>query len=271
MAFFDTHCHLAFMKNPVACMRAAHDDGSMIASVTVTPWEFSTFCRSLHDKELVSVYQGLGIHPWWVPADAALCTDLFRHFEKELPRADFIGEVGLDFSDRWIDRRENQLRVFNHILALCAQKGMPLSLHCVRAYDEMLACLEGVGKAKGCRPIFHWFSGTSDQLQRALALGCWFSVGKRMLNTKRGRAYVRAIPLERLLLETDSPPCKVECDSSEQASEEGMPIIPQVPYTYESLVSLWRETGEVLSDLLDCDQQELEYQLYNNAQQVFGH
>ena len=53
--------------------------------------------------------------------------------------------------------------------------------------------------------IFHWFSGTSDELVRARAAGCYFSVNERMLASKRGREYTRQIPLDRLLLETDAP------------------------------------------------------------------
>ena len=53
--------------------------------------------------------------------------------------------------------------------------------------------------------IFHWFTGTSDELARARQRGCHFSINEHMLKTKRGREYARQIPLERLLLETDAP------------------------------------------------------------------
>ena len=66
--------------------------------------------------------------------------------------------------------------------------------------------LERTGCAESCACVLHWFSGTSDELQRAIKLGFLFSVNPRMPATKRGRAYVRAIPADRLLLETDLPP-----------------------------------------------------------------
>lgn len=53
--------------------------------------------------------------------------------------------------------------------------------------------------------IFHWFSGASDDLHRAIKLGCFFSVGPRMLASRRGREYARQIPVSQLLLETDMP------------------------------------------------------------------
>ena len=50
-----------------------------------------------------------------------------------------------------------------------------------------------------------WFSGASDDLHRAIKLGCFFSVGPRMLASRRGREYARQIPVSQLLLETDMP------------------------------------------------------------------
>ena len=80
-----------------------------------------------------------------------------------------------------------------------------ISLHAVRSADVVLDLLERTGASEQCSCIFHWFSGTSDELNRAIGMGCWFSVGTRMLASKRGRAYARAIPTPRLLVETDLP------------------------------------------------------------------
>ncbi len=57
-----------------------------------------------------------------------------------------------------------------------------------------------------CAVIFHWFSGSGDELVRAREDGCFFSVNEMMLKTRRGRAYANQIPADRLLLETDAPP-----------------------------------------------------------------
>ena len=53
--------------------------------------------------------------------------------------------------------------------------------------------------------IFHWFSGTGEDLTRARRLGCYFSINERMLQSRRGRAYATQIKEEHLLLETDFP------------------------------------------------------------------
>ena len=81
-----------------------------------------------------------------------------------------------------------------------------LSIHSVRAADLALGALERMGALASCNCIFHWFSGTSDELHRAVKAGCWFSINEMMLRTRRGREYARQLPANRLLLETDLPP-----------------------------------------------------------------
>lgn len=56
-----------------------------------------------------------------------------------------------------------------------------------------------------CIPIIHWFSGSSNELQRAIKHGCWFSIGEMSLKTKRGREYAKVYPKDKLLTETDLP------------------------------------------------------------------
>lgn len=53
--------------------------------------------------------------------------------------------------------------------------------------------------------ILHWFSGSRRELERASALGCWFSVGPAMIRSQRGRDLLGAMPRERVLTETDGP------------------------------------------------------------------
>ncbi|GAB7547482.1 TatD family hydrolase [Cupriavidus sp. 8B] len=53
------------------------------------------------------------------------------------------------------------------------------------------------------KPILHWFSGTAKELQRAVEMGCWFSVGPAMVAGAKGRDLVSRMPIEKLLPETD--------------------------------------------------------------------
>ena len=69
----------------------------------------------------------------------------------------------------------------------------------------MLDVLERTGASERCRCVLHWFAGSSDELWRAVRLGCRFSLGERSLATRRGREYARILPADRLLTETDLP------------------------------------------------------------------
>lgn len=201
---FDLHCHLDFAEDPAALANnlAALDIGCL--SVTVTPAGYEHAARELGACGNVRV--GLGLHPWRVEADEAGEATLER-FESQVEGTRFIGEVGLDFGLKHEATREVQVVAFDRIAAACAARGgKVLSIHAVRSASVVLDILERQGALDGNTCIFHWFSGTSDELQRAIKQGCFFSVGERMLATKRGRAYAQAIPLERLLLETDLPP-----------------------------------------------------------------
>lgn len=79
-------------------------------------------------------------------------------------------------------------------------------MHAVRSAGTALDVLERTGAAESCRCVLHWFSGSSDELWRAVRLGCLFSLGERALATRRGREYARVLPEKRLLTETDLPP-----------------------------------------------------------------
>jgi TatD DNase family protein len=78
-----------------------------------------------------------------------------------------------------------------------------MSIHSRGAPSAVLDALERQ-RTSGV-PILHWFSGTKTELARADALGCWFSVGPAMLRSRKGRELAAAMPVDRMLTETDAP------------------------------------------------------------------
>lgn len=64
---------------------------------------------------------------------------------------------------------------------------------------------EDVQSAVAGTPILHWFSGTQGELERAIRLGCWFSIGPAMLAGNKGKQLACAMPRDRVLTETDGP------------------------------------------------------------------
>lgn len=221
---YDMHCHLGFTPSPSLTAADADQRDIGAFSCTVTPEEFEALAPQLADSPNVCV--GLGAHPWWI-ADGRIDSAQLDAFCALAPSSPFIGEIGLDFAGPrdTPESRQQQNAAFACILAAC-NEAVPqksdatatqepslssvcppklISIHAVNASAEVLDALEAAGTFDRHQVIFHWFSGSSDDLQRALRAGCFFSVGPRMLASRRGREYTRQIPLDRLLLETDMP------------------------------------------------------------------
>ena len=240
--WYDMHCHLGFAPESAATAAAGADAGIRALACTVSPAEYEQLQPAL--AAVPTVATGLGAHPWWI-ADGRVDEAALARFCALAPTTRFIGEIGLDFAGPrdTAESRAVQTAALERILAACdsaPSDGAPagpssgdaaaltgaarpiaaatdttapstpsapklISLHAVNATAAVLDRLEAAGTPARHRCLFHWFSGTSDDLGRALGLGCFFSVGPRMLASRRGREYARQIPLDRLLLETDMP------------------------------------------------------------------
>ena len=204
-----------------------------------------------------NIIAGVGLHPWWI-ADGrcgAAEVDLLCELAT---RERFISEVGLDFSSRFAGTEGIQTQTFERLCQALSQNplaGRVLSIHAVRAAGATLDILESSGLLKDApnspAAIFHWFSGTSDELVRARGAGCYFSVNERMLATKRGREYARQIPLDRLLLETDAP------------TEENEDTTAQL--LVESLTSV----SKSIATLKNCDARRIESVVLANSRSIF--
>lgn len=221
-------------------------------------------CRAAAPSQLAVDFPfiklAVGLHPWWVPADKGCLAEELRAFDGTLSETSYVGEVGLDFSKRRIATRDAQLCAFRHIAGACAKEGgKVLSIHCVKAYDDALSILISSGCLASCTCIFHWFSGSFPQLAQAVDAGCFFSVSARMLETKKGREYAKAIPLQKLLLETDAP-----------AAVDPEREHPSIAYSYDQMRRQLAETLQLLARIRDIGEAELAAIVQQNAREVFS-
>ena len=203
----DTHCHLDFAGNAVELAAAYAACGGALSG-TCDPRDFERV-RSKLVPCAPHVRVGLGLHPWWV-ADGTCGEGEIALFERLAPTAPLISEVGLDFQPRRESTRNKQIEAFERVCVASTRPSAEfprriMSIHSSGAAMCTLDVLDRTGCLDACTCIFHWFSGSQEELTRAIESGCLFSVNERMLKTKRGRAYVRAIPEGRLLIETDFP------------------------------------------------------------------
>jgi TatD DNase family protein len=154
------------------------------------------------------------LHPQLVAERAAEI--LF--WEKLLPETRYVGEVGLDAGPRFFRSFDAQKRVFRIVLERCAEAGGKiLTVHSVRSATVVLDMIEAHLPSDRGKVVLHWFTGSLREARRAAALGCYFSVNAEMARTERGRVLLAALPLDRLLTETDGPFTQVSGRPAEPA------------------------------------------------------
>ena len=196
----DTHFHLDLMENMQALIREFRNSDVGVIAVGTTPKAFERekqFCFGVDNIRV-----GLGFHPQLV-AERESEIDLFLGLVKN---SRYIGEIGLDFNTDYNVSKEQQLSCFRRIAKACANEGNKvLSIHSVKAAGAVIDELERAGAFQNNICVFHWFTGTAAERKRAIEAGAWFSINPRMLKTKSGQETIKAIPGDRLLLETDAP------------------------------------------------------------------
>ncbi|WP_174449437.1 TatD family hydrolase [Azospirillum baldaniorum] len=125
-------------------------------------------------------------------------------FDALLRETRYVGEVGLNGSPECKPHWRELISAFDHILAASARAGgHVLALQSRRTTAEILGALAwqpGAGT-----PVLHRFFGTKAELQRAIGMSCWLSVGPAMVTGKRGRDQLTAMPRGRVLTETEGP------------------------------------------------------------------
>lgn len=194
----DFHCHVDLYPNPVSVLDQAETKGVYLLAITTTPLAWDGMIALVGKRKRMNIAAGL--HPELVGERFSELSLL----ERLLPRTKYVGEVGLDGSPKSRGSFQKQDEVFRRVLQECLRLGgRVISIHSRGAASGVLDALAshaGVGI-----PILHWFSGTQKELERAINLGCWFSVGPAMLASVKGRHLAEAMPLDRILTETDAP------------------------------------------------------------------
>jgi len=224
----DLHCHLDLYPDALKLLPEVVKRNQFTLVVTTSPRAWVATSRVFAGYENVKV--ALGLHPE-IAERKANERDLLL---SNVAQAPFIGEVGLDGSPRCRPSLPLQRAILEAVIAECGrQGGRIISLHSRGATTEVLDVLEKYPSAG--KPILHWFSGTSRELQRAIELGCWFSVGPAMLSGAKGRELLSKMPTDRVLPETDGPFATVN-------------KAPLMPWQAKDIVGLLAETWRESED-----------------------
>lgn len=229
----DFHCHLDLYPDHTAAITAAEASSIYTLAVTTTPKAWP------RNRDLTQatrfVHAALGLHPQLV-ADRA---HELPEWERYLPEARFVGEVGLDAGPRFFPSFDNQKRVFRTILERCAEAGdKVLTVHSVRSATAVLDMIETYLPQDRGKVVLHWFTGSRSEARRAITLGCYFSVNAQMAGSERGRVLIANLPLGRVLTETDGPFTNIQ----------GRPARPtDAHFAVEVIASILRVAPEAVS------------------------
>jgi TatD DNase family protein len=151
------------------------------------------------------IYAAAGIHPH----EAKQATDAhYDELERIAPHPRLIawGEIGLDYHYDH-SPRDVQAKVFRHQLSQARAAGKPIIIHCREAWPDCLDILDQDWQSSGLGGIFHCFMGTRDEARRGMDMGFMISFAGNVTYPKAQnlRDVAKDIPLDHLLVETDSP------------------------------------------------------------------
>ena len=149
------------------------------------------------------VYAAVGVHPEdcadWKDGDVEELRTLAAH-----PKVVAIGEIGLDYYWKENPPRELQQRVFRAQLALGLELGLPVIVHDREAHGD---CMDIVREFPDVHGVFHCFSGSAEMAKELVRLGWMISFTGVLTypNARKAVEAAQAVPLDRIMIETDSP------------------------------------------------------------------
>jgi len=199
----DTHCHLDMLEDldgALERMRAAGVERAVTIGVDRASSEWAARAARTH----ADVWATVGLHPHDAKDQSEAVMKMLEHLAATEERVVGVGEAGLDYHyDN--SPREQQRAVFAEQVAMAKRVGKALVIHTREAWDDTFEILAAAGPPD--RIVFHCFSGGPAEATRALDAGATLSFAGVVTFKNAGdlREAARITPLDRLVVETDSP------------------------------------------------------------------
>lgn len=261
MRFFDTHTHLDYLLKdcgePLSelIQKASHAGVEKILIVAVLAQDFKAIEKmtALFPEQL---RYGLGLHPLYIQQHQISDLDLLNEALANRPaNCTAVAEIGLEravpelLSDElW----RKQCDFLESQLHLAKQHYLPVNLHSRKSHDQLFSFLKRIDIAK--KGVVHGFAGSYDQAKRFVDLGYKIGVGGTITyeRANKTRQTIAKLPLDSLLLETDSPDMPV-------FGFQGKPNRPErLQQIFQALCELRQERPE-----------DIEAQLWQNSLALF--
>ena len=201
-SLIDTHAHLDEIKGLEQTLTEAKSAGIIAIIAVGSDYESNQEVLQLSQLHKDFIYPALGLHPWNLKG-----SEIDRNLEfiaANIEQAVAVGEVGLDYHKkvREIADKDLQKQVLKEILKIAKTHHKPALIHSRYAWRDSLSVVEEAGLEKA---VFHWYTGPSSVLRDIINQGYFISVTPAVEYHEEHRRAVKETPLERLLLETDSP------------------------------------------------------------------
>ncbi|KAJ2162834.1 Cut9-interacting protein scn1 [Coemansia sp. RSA 552] len=218
-AVYDAHCHIHETPAALGVLgdSSVQDVVFCVQATQYTDWDDVLRLHARHGERVIPA---LGLHPWFI--ERVLSAEIPPTWPTELRRlleahGGVLGECGLDKAARNPTTRqpypfEPQIGVLQTQLSIAHDLGLPVSIHCVRAFGALAEVLRGTEADATLPPriMLHSYSGSPDMLQQVFLRG---ELGRRVYvsfssivngrNREKSAQCIRAVPADRLLIESD--------------------------------------------------------------------
>lgn len=252
MPIIDTHAHLDHVPDTKSALARANEAG--VTDIIAVSTDLAAIRKNLELKNSCAaprIHVAFGVHPGEIKADELDAT--FAFIREHIAQAAAIGETGLDYWYKWVrkneDEKKKQRDCFEKHLGLAREFDLPIVIHSRGAWEDCLTMTLCAGVQ---RALFHWYSGPVDILEKVLTAGFYVSCSPSVAYSPQSREAMSHAPVERTLIETDSPVFFNQPDQGFQAEPK----------------DVWR-TLNAYAELKNIPQEEALKRLNANAQTFF--
>ncbi len=253
--FIDTHCHLnfhAFDQDIDQVIKNARNNG--VDSIVIPGAKIDSSQKAV---EIASIYENcfaaVGVHPHHAEELKGQGIKVLKDIA-ENDKVIAIGEIGLDYHEENLTEKIKiiQKELLKMQLEIAIVLKLPVILHCREAFEDMLPIIANY-KIKG---VFHCFGGETEDLRKVLNMGYYvgFDGNITYKNAQNLRDLVLETPLDRILIETDSPYLSPEPYRGERNIPQHVKIV-----------------AETIAGIKNIKLEEIALYTTNNAKQLFNY
>lgn len=246
--WLDSHCHInddAFNEDLDAVLnRMIENNVTRCMLVSCFP---NDYLKGLNiNKDGIEIKRSLGVYP----EQAEIANEEFNEFEKYFDKVDAIGEIGLDY--HWYkDTKEKQKEMFIRQIEIANKLNKPIIVHSREATQDTFDIL----KTHLCKGVIHCFSGSSEMAKEYVKLGYYISIAGPITwkNAKELLEVIKVVPIDRLLIETDSPYLTPAPNRGKRNEPSNVVYV-----------------GKLICEKLGIDEESFKIQINKNYEALFG-